>query len=200
VVVSAGDRAVDVRWAAVPGAAQYVVTRSTMQPDGLGGFYPISTTRLTAVRATTHVDRLATNGRVYAYAVRSENAAGSSAPSAAVQASPKAAAPTTAPGAPTGRWKDFRGGSGIVLTWEAVPGATGYVLYRSGSVEPAFTWPTGFRTTLLETTFFDQGDTAKHAKVKGLDPAKDHVYQISAVNTGGVSPPVVLRVPARAGR
>lgn len=200
VALTAGDRVVEVRWGAVPGASQYTVTRSTMQPDGLGGFYPISNTRLATVRKTTYVDRSPTNGRVYSYSITSENAAGVSAASAFIQASPKAAAPTSAPTDLTGRWKDFRGGAGIVLTWQAVPGAIGYVLYRSESATPTFIWPTEFRTALLETTFFDQGNTSKQAKVKGLDQTKEYVYQISAVNTGGVSPSAVLRVPASAKR
>ncbi|HEX3134080.1 MAG TPA: fibronectin type III domain-containing protein [Planctomycetota bacterium] len=196
-IAESGDHVVTLRWRAVPGAAQYTVTRSTMQADERGGFDPISAIRLATVTGDTFTDRTASNGRVYTYLVTAENAIGVSAASAPVQAMPVASAPTTAPTELASKWKDFRGGTGIVLTWKAVPGATGYVIYRSDSATATFAWPTEFRTALLETTFFDQGNTDKRAKVKGLDPTKDYSYQISAVTSGGVSPAAVLRVPAK---
>lgn len=199
-VTESGDRHVALRWDAVPGAAQYTITRSTMQPDGLGGFYPISAIRLGTVNGTAYADRTPSNGRVYTYTVSAENAVGVSTASAPVQATPRTPAPTTAPTDLAGTWKDFRGGSGIVLTWKAVPGATGYVIYRSDAADPAFAWPTEFRTALLETTYFDQGNTDKRAKIKGLDITKGYAFQIWAVSTGGISPPAVVRIPPKTKR
>ena len=197
VVSESGDRLVAVRWSAVPGVSHYTVWRSTLHPDGLGGFYPIGTKRIATVGATTFIDRSPSSGRVYEYHVTSENAAGQSEASAKVQASPVPAAPSVAPAELSASWKDFRGGVGIVLTWKAVPGATGYVIYRSTATNPSFVWPADFRTALLETTWFDQGNTDKKAKVKGLDPTQDYAFQISAVNAGGVSPPTTVRVRAK---
>jgi fibronectin type 3 domain-containing protein len=199
-VTETGDRHVALRWDAVSGAAQYTIARSTMQPDGLGGFYPISAIRLTTVSGTTYTDHTPSNGRVYTYTVSAENAVGVSTTSAPVQATPRTPAPTTAPTDLTGTWKDFRGGSGIVLSWNAVPGATGYVIYRSDAAAPTFAWPAAFRTALLETTYFDQGNTDKRAKIKGLDTTREYVFQIWAVSTGGVSPPAVVRIPPKATR
>ncbi len=197
-VTDSGHHLVAMRWSATAGASHYTVWRSTMHPDGLGGFFPIGTRRLETVRATSFTDRSASDGRVYEYHVTSENAAGQSGASARARAAPVPLAPMVAPAELAGSWKDFRGGVGIVLTWKAVPGATGYVIYRSTAATPSFSWPTDFRTALLETTWFDKGNTDKNAKVKGLDPTKDYHFQISAVNAGGVSPPTALRVPAKA--
>jgi rhamnogalacturonan endolyase len=189
-VTESGNHAVALGWSATAGAVQYAVMRSTLQPDGLGGFYAVGTKWLATVDATSLVDRSVSNGRVYEYYVVAEKA----------RASPRSPAPSTPPTKLIGEWKDFRDGTGIVLKWQLVPGATGYVIYRSESANPSFSWPSEFRTALLETTFYDKGDTAKHAKVKGLDPTKDYVFQVSAVNTGGVSAPGTLRIPARSRR
>jgi hypothetical protein len=197
VVTDTGHHLAALRWTPVAGAASYTIWRSTMHPDGLGGFYAIGTRRVASTTATVFADRSVSDGRVYDYHLTAENAIGSGPPSPAARAAPVPPAPTDAPGGLAGSWKDFRGGAGIVLAWKAVPGATGYVIYRSTADEPLFSWPADFRTALLETTFFDQGDTDKRAKVKGLDPATAYTFRVSAVNAGGVSPPTTVRIPAR---
>jgi hypothetical protein len=49
---------------------------------------------------------------------------------------------------------------------------------------------------LVETTYTDQGNTEKNAKVKGLDNTSDYSYQVTAVNAGGISPPTTVHVAA----
>ena len=96
----------------------------------------------------------------------------------------------------TGKWTKTRNGSAIELHWSPVPGATGYVIYRSTGAEAEFKWPVHFLTALVETTYIDQGNTDKRAKVKGLDNARDYFYQVTAVNAGGISPPTIVHVAA----
>ena len=69
----------------------------------------------------------------------------------------------------TGTWKKTRNGDAIMLNWAPVPGATGYVIYRSTGGAAEFKWPANFLTALVETTYTDQGNTDKGAKVKGLE-------------------------------
>lgn len=89
------------------------------------------------------------------------------------------------------------GGSVITLHWSPVPGAAGYVVYRSNGTDASFSWPRDFLTTLVETTYADKGNTEKNAKVRGLDSGVAYSYEVTAVNAGGVSPPAVVRVPVR---
>jgi fibronectin type 3 domain-containing protein len=144
--------------------------------------------------ATSFTDRSPTDGRIYSYHITAVNAAGTSEPSAAVTAVPLPAAPTTAPATLTGAWKKTRNGDAITLSWTPVPGATGYVIYRSTGDAAEFKWPTHFLTALVETTYTDQGNTEKNAKVKGLDKASDYSYQVTAVNAGGISPSTTVHV------
>ena len=97
----------------------------------------------------------------------------------------------------TGGWKKFREGTGIVLNWSPVPGATGYVIYRSSTPNRSFSWPTEFLPALLETTYFDKGNTDKNAKVKGLNSGSDYYYQVTAVNAAGISPATTVQVAAQ---
>ena len=77
-----------------------------------------------------------------------------------------------------------------------MPGATGYVIYRSLKSDKSFAWPADFLTALVETTYFDKGDTDKNAKVKGLNASSDYYYQVTAVNAGGISPSTTIHVAA----
>ena len=105
---------------------------------------------------------------MYSYYVTATNAAGTSGPSAAVSTVPLPAAPSAAPEALAGAWTKTRNGNAITLSWSPVPGATGYVIYRSTGADDSFKWPENFLTALVETTYTDQGNTDKNAKVKGL--------------------------------
>jgi fibronectin type 3 domain-containing protein len=150
--------------------------------------------------STSFTDHSPTDGRIYAYHVTAANAAGTSEPSATATAVPLPAAPATAPASLTGNWKKTRNGDTITLSWAPVPGATGYVIYRSTGAAPTFQWPDNFLTALVETTYTDQGITDKGAKVKGLNANQDYDYQVTAVNAAGVSAPVTVHVAAPAGK
>ena len=120
-------------------------------------------------RGSTFVDRTPTDGKIYSYHVVATNAAGSSGPSAAVKAVPLPAPPATAPESPSGAWIKNRQGHGITLKWSPVPGATGYVLYRSTNPDGPFRWPEDFTTTVSSATYTDQNDDKKPPK----DPDED---------------------------
>jgi rhamnogalacturonan endolyase len=195
-VVNAGHHEVALTWSAVPGANYYSVWRTTMHVDGVGGADPLRTVLLDETGGTGFADHSPTDGRIYSYHVTATNAAGTSSPSGAVTAVPLPPPPTVAPAALAGSWKKTRSGSVITLTWSPVPGATGYVIYRSTGADPAFTWPANFLTALVETTYTDQGNTDKSAKVKGLDVSADYSYQVTAVNAGGISPAATVHLAA----
>ena len=197
-VTGSGHHKVALSWGAAPGANYYSVWRTTLHTDGVGGTYPLGTVLIEDVAMdTSYTDTSPTDGRIYSYHVTAVNAAGSGGPSGAVTAVPLPVPPATAPASLTGGWKKFREGTGIVLNWSPVPGATGYVIYRSTTPNPSFSWPADFLTALLETTYFDKGNTDKNAKVKGLNSGSDYYYQVTAVNAGGISPPTTVQVTAQ---
>ena len=198
IVTGSGHHNVALRWNASRGANCYSVWRATLHEDGIGGTYPIGTILLDdALTKTGYTDNSPTDGRMYSYQVTATSAGGTSGPSVGVTAVPLPDAPSSAPASLTARWTNFRGGTGIALGWSPVPGATGYVVYRSLKSDKSFVWPAGFLTALVETTYFDKGDTDKNAKVKGLNASSDYYYQVTAVNAGGISPSTTIRVAAR---
>ena len=197
-VTQSGHHLVALKWTASPAANFYSVWRTTLHQDGVGGTYPLRTILLgDNIVGDKFADTTASDGRLYSYFVQASNAAGVSAPSAAVTAAPVPPPPATAPGKVAGAWAKTRNGDVITLTWSPVPGAVGYVIYRSTDATPAFKWPDNFLTTLVETTYTDKGITDKKATVKGLDHSAAYSYQVTAVNAGGVSPSSVIKVPAQ---
>ncbi len=198
-VASSGHHTVTLNWDASAGANYYSVWRKTLHSDGVGGTYPLRTTLLEDMAmGTSYTDPSPTDGRVYNYYVTAVSAAGASAPSPEVMAKPLPEPVTAAPGSLTGAWKKTRNGDAITLHWSPVPGATGYVIYRSIGASDLFRWPENFLTSLVETTYTDEGNTAKEAKVKGLDHGLGYSYQVTAVNARGVSPSTTVHVPAQA--
>ena len=196
-VTHSGHHEVALTWNASPDANYYNVWRTTLHTDGVGGTYPLRTILIAdAITKTSFTDNSPSDGRIYAYHVTATNAAGSSEPSATARAVPLPPPPTTAPASITGAWKKTRNGDAITLSWSPVPGATGYVIYRSTGAAAEFKWPANFLTALVETTYTDQGNTEKNAKVKRLDNTSDYSYQVTAVNAGGISPPTTVRVVA----
>jgi len=197
-IASSGHHNVALRWNAARGANYYSVWRTSLHEDGIGGTYSIGTLLLDdALTNTSYTDNSPTDGRIYRYQVTATSAAGSSDPSVAVTAVPLPDAPVSAPASLTARWTKFRDGTGIALSWSPVPGATGYVIYRSLKSDQSFAWPADFLTALVETAYFDKGDTDKNAKVKGLRASSDYYYQVTAVNAGGISPSTTIHVAAR---
>jgi uncharacterized protein (DUF1800 family)/fibronectin type 3 domain-containing protein len=107
-------------WSPVEGATGYSIGRAT---NSGGPFATVGTST-----STSFTDTKVTNGTAYYYVVSASNAAGSSANSAAVPATPVAPAPALS--APTGLAAN--GGNAVItLTWAATTGATSYSVSRA---------------------------------------------------------------------
>ncbi len=199
-VVGSGHHQVELTWSPSPGANYYSLWRTTLYENGIGGTYPIGTILLEdAITATRFVDTSPTDGKLYSYQARAINAAGESDLSTAVTATPLPPPPAAAPGSLTGAWVKIRNADAITLKWSPVPGATGYVVYRSPRPDGQFRWPEDFVTTLVETTYTDKNSDKKDAKKadKPLVPGADYSYQVTAVNVAGVSPSATVHVEAK---
>jgi len=110
----------------------------------------------------TYTDAGLTNGQTYLYTIAAFSTGGSSPQSAAISAKPVAAAP----GMPTGV-AATPGDARVVLTWNAVTGATSYQVYRNGVLAG----------TTLAAAFTDTG----------LVNGNSYSYTVVAVNSGGSS-------------
>ncbi|SFM13148.1 Pectate lyase [Paenibacillus sp. 1_12] len=122
VVATGGNSQVNVKWNSVTGATYYSVKRSTSS----NGTFTVIATNVTNPQSYT--DMNVTNGNSYYYVVSAVNAAGESADSTVVNATPVAA--LTPPAAPSGVVATARTAS-VSLSWNAVNGATGYNVKRS---------------------------------------------------------------------
>jgi rhamnogalacturonan endolyase len=196
-VTVSGHHKVVLSWTAAPGADFYTISRTTLYEDGVGGTYPLRTILLDdAITAPTFTDATPTDGKIYGYQVGANNAAGTSVASAVVQATPLPPPPAAAPASVAGKWISTRQGPALTLTWSPVPGASGYVIYRSTQPDGPFRWPEDFVTTVITTTYTDKNDGKKPPKDKSkvLSPDKDYYYQVTAVNVGGISPPATGHV------
>jgi fibronectin type 3 domain-containing protein len=189
-VSASGDHHVSLTWNASPGASAYSVGRTTLYSNGVGGFTPLRTITLSdRTEATSFTDDTPSNGRTYSYFVKATNAAGDGPASEAVRCTPLPAPPTTAPSEFTAKWTQNRQGPGVILNWSPVPGAVGYVIYRS-TTAGEFKFPDNFVTALMETTYTD----ANRAPRKGqktddhLQAGQQYYYQVTAVNAAGISP------------
>ena len=198
-IAASGHHHVALRWDAAPGTDFYSIWRTTLHGDGVGGAYPLRTILLDLTPGTRFTDASPTDGRMYSYYVTAINAAGASAPSSSETVVPLPAPPASAPTSLVGRWAKTRNGTAITLNWSPVPGATGYAVYRTTGSDASFDWPDDFLTALVETTYTDQGETDKRAKVRGLNKDLDYSYRVTAVNAGGISPSTTVRVAADGG-
>ena len=133
-----GDAQVTLTWTSSTGAATYSVRRATAS----GGPY---VTVAAGILPATYVDSGLSNGTAYYYAVSAVNAAGESALSTEVPATPVPAA------APTGL--TVTPGSGqVTLTWTASPGATSYLVKRATTAGGPYTT---IASGLLATAYTD---------------------------------------------
>ena len=177
-VTSSGHHSVALSWGATSGANYYKLSRTNLYPDGAGGEIALRTVLLDdAVAGTTYTDTTVTDGKMYSYAVQAVNPVGTSSESSAVTARPLPAAPSAAP---SGLAASAASATSIKLTWSAVPGATGYVIYRSTTSGGPFSFPANFDNACVETSLTD---------TTNLTTKTTYYYQVSAVNSAGVSSP-----------
>ena len=110
----AGAKGITVSWNAVPGATQYRVYRKT----GSGGW-----NGLVGLTGTSYLDTNVTGGTSYTYTVKAWNGTVWS------DFDAKGVTATAVYGAPVLK-SASAGANGITVTWNAVPGATQYRVYR----------------------------------------------------------------------
>jgi fibronectin type 3 domain-containing protein len=172
-----GNAAIILAWAASTGATGYNVKRSTTN----GGPY----TQLAATTSPGYTDSSVTNGTAYYYVVSSLNAAGQSANSAQVSATPE----PPVPAAPT-NLTAIPDNAVVALAWTASTYATGYNVKRS-------TTSGGPYTQLAATASPNYTDSTVTNGTK-------YYYVVSALNAAGESPnsaqasatPAIPTVPA----
>ena len=153
------------RWLPSPGANYYSVYRTTLYENGVGGTYPLRTILLDdGIAQATCVDTSPTDGKIYSYHVKATGVGGTSGASAEKTVVPLPRPPASRPASCAGSWIKSRQGDEILLKWSPVPGAVGYVIYRSTRSDGQFHWPKDFLTTVVETTYTDKNDEKKGAK------------------------------------
>ncbi len=161
-----GNQQVVLTWTPVTGATTYNIYRGTAT-NGQSGT-PVATN----VTAATYTNTGLTNGTTYFYKVRAVNSAGTGPVSNEASARPAAEAPTTAPAGLTAT----AGNQRIVLSWQAVTGATSYTIYRGTASNGQGTTPIATNVTALTYTN------------TGLTNGTTYFYKVAAVNTGGTGP------------
>ena len=147
-------------WNAVPGATSYNVYRRTAG----GGFS--AAPYATGVGSPTYYDSTVTSGTAYFYVVTALNGASESGQSNEAEATPGSAALAAPTLSATGS------GSQAALSWNAVPSATSYNLYRSIDGGSTFTL---YQFGLTSISFTDTG----------LTNGVPYVYYVCAVNANG---------------
>ena len=158
---TAGNAQIALSWTSVSGASSYNVKRATVT----GGPY---TTVASGVTATSYTNTGLTNGTAYYYVLSAVNAAGESANSAQVSATPQATPP---PAAPTGLTATA-GNAEVALAWTASTGASSYNVKRA-------TVTGGPYTTVAS------GITATGYTNTGLTNGTVYYFVVSAANTDG---------------
>jgi hypothetical protein len=159
---TAGDAVVTLNWTASTGATGYNVKRASTS----GGPY----TKLASPTSTGYTDTAVTNGTTYYYVVSAQNAAGESANSAQVSATPKA--PSVPPAAPT-NLKATAGDTEVSLAWTASSGATSYHVKRSTTSGGPYTQIAAPTSSAYVDASVTDGTT--------------YYYVVSAVNSAGES-------------
>jgi aryl-phospho-beta-D-glucosidase BglC (GH1 family) len=161
---SAGNQQVNLSWNGAAGAATYNVYRRS----GSGG----QSTLLKNTAMTTLSDPGLVNGSTYYYRVTAVNAAGESASTSEISATPTAGALPPAPAGLTASAGDGQ----VVLRWSPVSGATSYRLYRA--LSPGAQGTTPYKTGVTQVTFTDTG----------LSNGTTYFYRVAAVTAAGEGP------------
>ena len=156
---TAGNATVHLTWTASSGAMGYGLKRSSVS----GGPY----TQIASPTAATYDDSTLTNGTTYFYVVSAINAAGESANSAEVNATP--AAPPQVPAVPTGVVATA-GNAQVSLAWNASTGATSYHVKRAAAIAGPFAQVAAPTATSYQDASTVNG-TAYYFVITAVNPA-----------------------------
>jgi len=170
-----GNTQVTLTWTAVDGATSYAVQRS----GTTGGPY----TTIGTSAGPSYTNNGLTNGKEYFYVVAANNANGTGANSAEVNATPGPAVPV----APLGLTATGSSNE-ILLSWSASAGATGYTLYRSPITGGPYTAVASNTNTLTYTDNYLSGSTTFYYVVEALNGAGPSAYsaEVSATTLPNV--------------
>ena len=173
--VTSTNNAVTFTWSAVPGANVYTVYRGTVVNKL--GYVPFYITLNNTTTGTTYTDTSGTLGCTYSYYINATSAGGTGGNSVAVTGKPVPPPPASAPGSvmladtitPTNQM--------ATITWSAVNGAVGYILYRANNPTGPFTFPANYVQSVTTSIYTDGG----------LATNTLYTYLVVAMNAGGVS-------------
>ena len=160
----AGDGHVNITWSEVTGSTGYEVYASTVSNS-----YSVPVTTVAGLVYDYDVTGL-TNGTTYYFTVKAVNPGGNSDYSNELSATPQ----VVAQGAPVIQ-SAVAGDGHVNITWSAVPGSTGYVVYAS-TVSNSYTEP-------VETV----AGTVYGYDITGLTNGTTYYFAVKAVNPGGNS-------------
>ena len=147
-----------ITWPAVTGAASYKVYRSTVDT----GAFPLAG----SVATDTFSDTGLAAGAIYYYKISAINSSGESEQSASFNA-------MTFPAVPSGVSASAVSSSGIVITWQPLPSAASYNVYRSSVDTGAYSLAGSAATDTFSDT--------------GLVAGATYYYKVSGLNTSGES-------------
>jgi autotransporter-associated beta strand protein len=152
VTAYAGNNSALLSWPAVAGATSYNILRTTTSGSGYGSIANgvVGPVCGSGPANATFVDNTAVNGTTYYYVVQSVNpvnASGNSPQSAGV--TPSSGISSSAPATPSGLTVTSTNNA-VTFTWNAVPGAAFYTVYRGTVVNVLGYVP--FYTILSDTT------------------------------------------------
>ena len=175
---SVGHTNVALTWNASPGANYYSVWRSILVNTGGGTSNALNTNILNNITTTcAYTDATVTDGTYYSFFVTAANAAGTSPASAPVNATPLPPPPAGAPaGLTVNSVAVTTNSQQPTLSWDAVPGAVGYVLYHSTNPNGPFTFADGYSMALSENRYTDT-----------LALGSTNYYVVVAMNAAGAS-------------
>src|SRR4051794_1092099 len=187
---SAGNARVDLSWGGVNGADGYYVFRSA----GSGCCY----LNVANITGTQYGDTSVSNGTTYYYIVTAHNAAGQSARSNEVNATPSSG--VTVPSAPTGLGDSGADGR-VNLFWNGVNGASEYKIGRSTTSGCCYSLVTTTSGTQYSDAGLSNGTTYYYVVKAGNSAGESGLSnQASATPTSGVSaPPAPSGLSANAG-
>jgi autotransporter-associated beta strand protein len=177
-VTGSGHQSVTLGWSASSGANFYSVFRSTLANSGGGSSNVLSTIILNNnTTGTSYTDTSPTDGSIYSYFVTATGAGGTSSNSAAVAVVPLPAPPASAPGNVHVTDTITSSNQTPKLTWSAVNGAVGYMVFRANSLAGPFSFPGNYLQTVTETTYTDVALSANTL----------YTYVVVAMNDAGTS-------------